>query len=63
MNWWFWASQHRVKIVLIIKLDRSTHTVLIEKYTAEAISVPRPGATGTGSSTRFGLKDIVLWRP
>ncbi|EPE09125.1 dead deah box dna helicase [Ophiostoma piceae UAMH 11346] len=57
MRWWFSASGHRVKIVLVVKLHRSTHTIAIEKFTEEHVDgVGRPGATTTRSvSARSAL--------
>lgn len=50
MRWWFWASEHRVKVVLAVKLHRSTRTIVIERFTEEHVDPPRPGATSTRSS-------------
>lgn len=46
MHWWFHTSQHDVKIVLLLKMDRLQGTIYIEKYT-ETASTHRPGATTT----------------
>ncbi|EFX02787.1 dead deah box DNA helicase [Grosmannia clavigera kw1407] len=50
MRWWFSASNHRVKIVLLVKLHRDNRTMEITKYT-EGPAGPRFGATNTRSST------------
>ena len=50
MRWWFWASEHRVKIVLAVKLHRSRQTMVIEKFVEAPIAIPRLGATATRSS-------------
>jgi hypothetical protein len=49
MEWWFRASDHEVKIVILVKLSRHQETILVEKYGEEAQSA-RPGATTTRSS-------------
>ncbi len=46
MQWWFAASQHQVKIVLLAKFDRSQQAILLERWEEEA-PPPRPGATTT----------------
>ncbi|KPM42509.1 hypothetical protein AK830_g4047 [Neonectria ditissima] len=46
MRWWFTASGHQVKIVLIAKLELRTREITIEKY-IEAPAQSRPGATTT----------------
>ncbi|KAK7428360.1 hypothetical protein QQZ08_005117 [Neonectria magnoliae] len=50
MRWWFRASDHQVKIILLAKFERSTRSIIIEKY----IEVPqiRPGATRTRAAAR-----------
>jgi hypothetical protein len=50
MRWWFSASDHQVKIVLLVKiqLDHTENAgLLIEKWEEEASVTGRPGATTT----------------
>lgn len=46
IRWWFSASGHAVKIVLLVKLNRSSEEIIIEKWT-EGPANPRIGATST----------------
>ncbi|EFX06509.1 hypothetical protein CMQ_6830 [Grosmannia clavigera kw1407] len=46
MRWWFHASNHQVNIVLLVKLQRASHTICVEKYVKD-IPQPRQGATFT----------------
>jgi hypothetical protein len=46
MIWWFSASDHDVKIVLLAKLDHTRRTITLEKWEEEPGST-RPGATTT----------------
>ncbi len=48
MTWWFRASNHEVKIVVLAKFDRDQQKVLLEKYEEEPQS-SRPGAMTTRS--------------
>lgn len=52
MRWWFGASNHEVKIVLLAKLNRNARNITIEKW----IEVPaqiRPGATNTRAAAQL----------
>lgn len=52
MEWWFRASNHEVKIVLLIKVNRIQQNIVIERWEAAPvtpITAPRTGATTTGS--------------
>ncbi|KAI1773125.1 hypothetical protein F4818DRAFT_423331 [Hypoxylon cercidicola] len=44
MQWWFAASNHEVKIVLLAKLDAGRRIITLEKW-EEGPVAPRPGAT------------------
>jgi len=57
IRWWFSASDHAVKIVLLIKVNRHLQKITIEKWT-EGPPNPRPGAT----STRAALAITPLLR-
>ncbi|KAJ4199734.1 hypothetical protein NW767_008150 [Fusarium falciforme] len=46
MRWWFSASNHQVKIVLLVKYDSGAGHVVIEKW-QEVSSTSRQGATTT----------------
>ncbi|KAH6982932.1 hypothetical protein BKA56DRAFT_614949 [Ilyonectria sp. MPI-CAGE-AT-0026] len=45
MEWWFRASRHEVKIVLLAKFDRPTRSIILEKW-VEVVQT-REGATNT----------------
>ncbi|KAI0835336.1 hypothetical protein F5Y06DRAFT_276684 [Hypoxylon sp. FL0890] len=45
MQWWFTASNHDVKIVMLAKFDRRQRRIILEKWEEEAAT--RPGATTT----------------
>ncbi|CAG9940634.1 unnamed protein product [Clonostachys rosea f. rosea IK726] len=54
MAWWFRASAHQVKIVLLLKMDASSPAdILIEKW-QEIPLQNRPGATNTRASGALG---------
>lgn len=44
MRWWFAASDHEVKIVLLAKLDRHRGIITLEKWEEQARGAARPGA-------------------
>jgi hypothetical protein len=46
MRWWFARSEHQVKIVLLVKFERTRETLTMEKWEEEPTSA-RPGATTT----------------
>jgi hypothetical protein len=46
MQWWFAASDHDVKIVLLAKFEHSRRTITLERWEEEAIGT-RPGVTTT----------------
>ncbi|KAK7414098.1 hypothetical protein QQX98_007041 [Neonectria punicea] len=51
-EWWFGASDHQVKIVLLVKLEQSTRSIIIEKY----VEVPgqiQPGAAATQAAAQL----------
>ncbi|KAK7218587.1 hypothetical protein V2G26_006590 [Clonostachys chloroleuca] len=50
MTWWFEASDHQVKIVLLVKADGPS-TIIIEKW-QEPPRLERAGATTTRASSR-----------
>jgi hypothetical protein len=45
MRWWFRASDHQVKIVLLSKLNRLRDAIILQRW--EEAPFPRPGATTT----------------
>ncbi|CAK7210741.1 hypothetical protein SCUCBS95973_000891 [Sporothrix curviconia] len=49
-RWWFEASAYRVKVIVLVKVIRTTHVVHIEKWTTAAGPDPRRGATVTRAS-------------
>ncbi len=52
MHWWFNASQHQVKIVLLLKLDRHRHKIILEKWEERPI-LARPGAMTTRAAAQL----------
>lgn len=53
MQWWFAASNHDVKIVLLAKLDSSRRMITLEKWMEEPVAAPvaaKLGATTTRQS-------------
>ena len=46
MRWWFWASKHEVKIVLLAKFDNRHRRIQLEKWIEVPLG-PRHGATNT----------------
>ena len=44
MRWWFQASNHKVKIVILAKFDEQQHHILLEKW-EEEISSPQGAIT------------------
>ncbi len=64
MQWWFAASNHDVKIVLLAKLDSSQRMITLEKWAEEPVAA-RPGATTTRQSADFRpilLQTITIHR-
>ncbi|KAI2623109.1 hypothetical protein GGR54DRAFT_596620 [Hypoxylon sp. NC1633] len=49
MQWWFAASNHDVKIVLLAKLERSQRMITLEKWEEEPVAA-KPRATTTRQS-------------
>ncbi|KAK4038169.1 hypothetical protein C8A01DRAFT_48163 [Parachaetomium inaequale] len=47
MRWWFSTSDHQVKIVLLVKFQRTGGVITLEKWEEESPGPPRPGATTT----------------
>ncbi|CAK7563086.1 MAG: hypothetical protein SEPTF4163_000943 [Sporothrix epigloea] len=52
MRWWFAASQHEVKIVLVAKLYPATREIRLEKYVKD-VSHVRTGATCTRNTPQL----------
>lgn len=50
IRWWFYASNHEVKIVLLVKIYRQQQQIVLEKWTEGVSSTPRQGATTTRSA-------------
>lgn len=59
MRWWFAASAHQVKIVLLTKFDRSNRCIIIERW-EEDVAQPRLGATMTRMTAAAGAFQPVL---
>lgn len=62
MNWWFSASDHQVKIVLLAKLERSQRKITIEKWT-EVPAPARQGATTTRAAAAAAAMGTPMLRP
>lgn len=58
MRWWFTASDHQVKIVLLSKFNHQRQQIIIERWEEE--SQTRPGATTTRRAAAFGAVQPVL---
>ena len=52
MRWWFGASDHQVKIVLLAKLEVSQREIILEKW-QEVSALPRSGATTTRAAAQL----------
>lgn len=50
LEWWFDASNHQVKIVLLAKFDHNRNQIILEKW-VEVHTPPRQGATTTSQSS------------
>ena len=53
MKWWFLASNHNVRIVLLAKLDLNRRRIKVEKW-KERPQQLRPGAMNTRAATAAG---------
>lgn len=59
VGWWFSASNHGVKIVLLAKLDQEQRQIILERWEEEPPSL-RPGATMTrASASRPKLRQSI----
>ncbi|KAL7803621.1 hypothetical protein V8C44DRAFT_343695 [Trichoderma aethiopicum] len=58
MRWWFSASDHQVKIVLLSKFDHRLQQIIIERW--EEDTQTRPGATTTRRAAASGAVQPVL---
>ncbi|KAI1355419.1 hypothetical protein F5Y01DRAFT_175006 [Xylaria sp. FL0043] len=58
MRWWFSASDHDVKIILLAKFDHRSQRIIIERWEEEAPN--RQGATNTRRVTRGHALQPVL---
>lgn len=70
MRWWFSASDHQVKIVLLAKLDRPGRRIILEKWVETvAPSPPRPGpvtraiSSSTLPQTHCSQEITIHWTP
>ncbi|SPO04780.1 uncharacterized protein DNG_07465 [Cephalotrichum gorgonifer] len=58
MRWWFGASDHQVKIVLLAKLIQTERTVILEKWSE--VQEPRAGAiTGIAAQVQPRLQQTI----
>ncbi len=58
MEWWFSASNHEVKIVVLAKLDRCRDRIILQGWEEEMSSAARLGATTTRASTARSLANL-----
>lgn len=58
MRWWFSASDHQVKIVLLTKFGHLHQRIIIERWEEEIQT--RPGATTTRRAAASGAIQPVL---
>ncbi len=66
MRWWFDASNHQVKIVILAKLDQRRDRIILQRW-EEELPIARPGATATRASTTASLEpklqqEIIITR-
>ncbi|RYP37368.1 hypothetical protein DL768_010882 [Monosporascus sp. mg162] len=62
MRWWFSTSNHDVKIVILAKLDRRQHEIILERWEEDAAPA-RLGATTTRRAARAaGLQPVLRQR-
>jgi hypothetical protein len=59
MRWWFSASDHQVKIVILVKLDVTERHIILEKYRGIQSAAERPGATMTRAATARQLEPVL----
>ena len=52
MRWWFGASDHQVKIVLLAKFNHDQREIILEKW-VEVPALARQGAMTTRAAARF----------
>jgi len=57
MRWWFSASNHDAKIVLLAKFDRARRRIIVERW-EEDLPSPRPGATTTRGASVLGASGL-----
>ena len=64
MRWWFSASEHQVKIVVLAKMDVQQHTITIEKYTEyqPADHLPRVATRTTSAHVQRRDHHITISR-
>jgi len=58
MRWWFSASDHQVKIVLLAKFDHSLNKIILEGW-VEVQAPPLPGATTTRAAAAQAASQFV----
>lgn len=57
MRWWFVASDHQVRIVLLAKFEHNHNQIILEKW-VEVQGPARPGATTTRAFTQAAIRVI-----
>ena len=66
MRWWFSASNHQVKIVLLAKLDRNERRIILEKWVEIEPALSRPGPrtrSATSLTPDCNQEIIITWAP
>ncbi|KAK3352340.1 hypothetical protein B0T25DRAFT_541740 [Lasiosphaeria hispida] len=66
MEWWFRASNHQVKILLLAKLDRHGRRITLEKWVEIQPAASRPGPRSRPATTLRPDRTqeiIITWAP
>ncbi|KAK3359904.1 hypothetical protein B0T25DRAFT_534171 [Lasiosphaeria hispida] len=58
MQWWFQASNHEVKIVILAKFDAQQHHILLEKW-EEEISSPQGAITRSRAAATLQQNGVL----
>ncbi|KAK0655311.1 hypothetical protein B0T16DRAFT_424269 [Cercophora newfieldiana] len=60
MQWWFQASNHEVKIVILAKFDDQQHHILLEKWEKEeTISIPQGAITRSRAAAMSQINPVM----
>lgn len=56
MEWWFAASNHQVKVVLLAKFDHNRTQIVLENWVEVQAQQPRQGATTTRAFSQAAVQ-------